>query len=328
MAGTAGFIPVLHAATESRPDEIDTIVAAKAVADALERLGYVTEIIGLASDLADLEALPARRPLLVFNLADAVRGDGRLAPMVPARLDALGLPYTGAGTSTWLDTLSKIGTKLRLAHAGLPTPDWSEDGKDLETEARVIVKPVWEHGSLGIDPSSVMRGGEASRAIVERTLRWNTEHFAEAYIEGREFAAAMIERRDGVQVLPISETLFRNFGDSEPHITGYDAKWAPGSQPYVGTPRSFGLEREQPKLAAELTRLAAACWSLFKLSGYARVDFRVDRSGAPFILEVNMNPCLSPDAGFAASALEADLGYDEMIGRLVEAPMGRLQATA
>jgi D-alanine-D-alanine ligase len=138
----------------------------------------------------------------------------------------------------------------------------------------------------------------------------------------------MIERRDGVQVLPISETLFRNFGEGEPHIAGYDAKWAPGSQPYVGTPRSFGLEREQPKLAAELTRLAAACWSLFKLSGYARVDFRVDRSGAPFILEVNMNPCLSLDAGFAASALEAGLGYDEMIGRLVEAPMGRLQATA
>ena len=45
-----------------------------------------------------------------------------------------GLPYTGAGTSAWLDTLSKIGTKLKLAHAGLPTPEWSEDGTGLDPE--------------------------------------------------------------------------------------------------------------------------------------------------------------------------------------------------
>jgi len=64
MAGTAGFIPVLHAATESRPDEIDTIVTAKAVAGALSRLGFATEIIGLAPDLRGIDALPPRRPLL------------------------------------------------------------------------------------------------------------------------------------------------------------------------------------------------------------------------------------------------------------------------
>ena len=328
MTGTAGFIPVVHAATESRPDEIDTIVAARSVAGALARLGYATEIIGLAPDLGGLEALPARRPLLVFNLVDAVGGDCRLAAMVPARLDALALPYTGARTSAWLDTLSKIGTKLRLAHAGLPTPDWSQDGTGLDPNARVIVKPVCEHGSLGIDPASVTGGADAARAIVERTLRWRTEHFAERYIDGRELAVAMIEQPDGVEVLPIRETLFHGFGEGEPLITDYDAKWTPGSQPYVGTPRRFGVEEDAPELAAELTRLALACWELFDLDGYARVDFRVDRTGAPFILEVNMNPCLSDDAGFAASALEAGIDYDAMIARIIQASLGRLQATA
>jgi D-alanine-D-alanine ligase len=327
MTAAAGFIPVLHAATESRPDEIDTIVAAEAVAGALQRLGYATEIIALAPNLRGLDALPARRPLLVFNLADAVGGNGRLAPMVPARLDALGLPYTGAGTKAWLDTLSKIETKRRLAEAGLPTPAWSEDGAGLDPEARVIVKPVWEHGSLGLDPASVMRGKDAKSAILERTLRWNTEHFAETYVAGREFAGAMMEGPDGVEVLPLRETLFQGFADDSPLITCYDAKWTPGSQPYVGTPRSFGAETEEPALAAELVRLSLACWDLFKLNGYARVDFRVDEGGRPFILEVNMNPCLSPDAGFAASALEAGLGYDAIIGRLVEGSLGRLQAT-
>ncbi|MGH6804304.1 MAG: hypothetical protein ACREC3_13185, partial [Methyloceanibacter sp.] len=213
MAGTAGFIPVLHAATESRPDEIDTIVTAEAVARALSCLGFVTEIIGLAPDLRGIDALPSRRPLLVFNLVDAVGGNGRLAPMVPARLDALGLAYTGAGTSAWLDTLSKVGTKLKLAHAGLPTPDWSEDGMDLDAHTLIIVKPIWEHGSLGIDPASVMRGADAARAIVERTLRWNTEHFAESYIDGREFAAAMMEGPEGVEVLPLRETIFQGFAE-------------------------------------------------------------------------------------------------------------------
>ncbi|MGH6832723.1 MAG: D-alanine--D-alanine ligase family protein [Methyloceanibacter sp.] len=328
MAGTAGFIPVLHAATESRPDEIDTIVTAQAVARALSRLGFATEIIALAPDLRGIDALPARRPLLVFNLADAVGGNGRLAPMVPARLDALGLAYTGAGTSAWLDTLSKVGTKLKLAHAGLPTPEWSEDGTGLDPEAKVIVKPIWEHGSLGLDSASVTRGADAARAIVERTLRWNTEHFAEHYIDGREFAAAMMQGPGGLEVLPLRETIYQGFDEGQPLITCYDAKWTPDSQAYNGTPRRFGIEREEPAFAAELTRLALACWKLFGLNGYARVDFRMDEAGAPFILEVNMNPCLGLDAGFAASAVEAGLSYDELIGRIVETSLGRLQATA
>jgi D-alanine-D-alanine ligase len=298
------------------------------VAGALSRLGFATEIIALAPNLRGIDALPARRPLLVFNLTDAVGGNCRLAPMVPARLDALGLPYTGAGTSAWLDTLSKVGTKLKLAHAGLPTPDWSEDGTGLDAHAQIIVKPIWEHGSLGIDPASVVRGADAARVIVERTLRWNTEHFAESYIDGREFAAAMMEGPEGVEVLPLRETIFQGFDEGQPLITDYDAKWTPGSQPYAGTPRRFGIEREEPALAAELTRLALACWKLFGLDGYARVDFRVDAAGAPFILEVNMNPCLGLDAGFAASAQEAGLSYEDLIGRIVEDSLGRLQATA
>jgi D-alanine-D-alanine ligase len=185
MPATSGLVPVLHAATDSRPDEIDTIVAANAVAEALARLGYDTEVIALAPNLRGIDTLRARRPLLIFNLVDAVGGNCRLAPMVPARLDALGLPYTGAHTGAWLDTLSKIATKLKLADAGLPTLDWSEDGKGLDPEARVIVKPVWEHGSLGIDPLSVVSGADAPAAILERMLRFNTEHFAEAYVDGR-----------------------------------------------------------------------------------------------------------------------------------------------
>ena len=138
----------------------------------------------------------------------------------------------------------------------------------------------------------------------------------------------MMEGPNGVELLPIRETVFQGFDEGEPLITDYDAKWTPGSQPFNGTPRRFGLEQDEPELAAELNRLAVACWDLFRIDGYARVDFRVDRAGTPFILEVNMNPCISDDAGFAASAVAGGLTYDQMIGRIVEDKLGRLQAIA
>jgi D-alanine-D-alanine ligase len=327
MGALRGFVPVVHAATESRPDETDTVISAEAVAGALEVLGFAAEIIALNPDLSQLDALPARRPLVVFNLVDAVNGDGRLAPMVPARLDTLGLRYTGCGTSAWLDTLSKIGTKLKLAHVGLPTPSWSEDGSGLDPQVRVIVKPVWEHGSLGLDERSVMRGADAARAIAERNMRWKTEHFAEGYLDGREFNLSLLEGPTGPRVLPIAEIVFEGFAEA-PRIVGYDAKWVPDSQAYVGTPRRFGLEADTPELAAKLTGLALAAWQLFALSGYARVDFRLDGEGEPAILEVNMNPCLSPDAGFAAAAKEAGFAYEAMIAAIVETSLGALRATA
>ncbi|MGE5260812.1 MAG: D-alanine--D-alanine ligase family protein [Actinomycetota bacterium] len=327
MGAARGFVPVVHAATKSRPDETDTIVAAEAVAGALRALGFATEIVTLAPDLGALDALPPRRPLSVFNLVDAVDGDGRLAAMVPARLDALGLRYTGCGTSTWLDTLSKIGTKLKLAHAGLPTPSWSEDGSGLDPNAPVIVKPVWEHGSLGLDETSVMRGVDAARAIAERNSRWKTEHFAEGYLDGREFNLSLLDGPIGPRVLPIAEIVFEGFAEA-PKIVGYDAKWAPDSQAYIGTPRRFGVEAENPGLAAKLKGLALAAWQLFALSGYARVDFRLDGEGEPAILEVNMNPCLSPDAGFAAAAKEGGYSYEVVIRRIVETSLGTLRATA
>ena len=327
-AMTGGFVPVLHAATHDRPDEIDTLTAAGAVAGALRAQGYATEIIGLDLDFRALEVLKLRRPLLVFNLVDAVRGDGRLAPMVPALLDQLGLAYTGAPTSVWLATLSKIATKQALVARGLPTPAWSEDGSGLDRRAKVIVKPIWEHGSLGLDESSVMCSAAAAQAIKERMLRWKTEHFAETYIEGREFNLALMERCGAVEVLPIAEIVFEGLAAGDPRIVGYDAKWTPDSVAYIGTPRRFGLEAEAPELAARLNELARACWTCFGLAGYARVDFRLDEVGAPWILEVNVNPCLSPDAGFAAAALQAGLAYEAMIGRIVESSIGMLQATA
>src|SRR6516165_1622578 len=172
-----GFIPVVHAATSERPDEIDTLLSAEAVVGTLAELGFATEIVAVDLDLNHFHALKERNPLLVFNLVDAVRGDGRLAPVIPSLLDAVGLPYTGAHSDAWLETLSKVATKLKLQREGLPTPEFSVNGAPLDPNVRYIVKAVWEHGSLGLEDSSVVKGAGVARVIAERTKRFGTEHF-------------------------------------------------------------------------------------------------------------------------------------------------------
>ena len=120
-----------------------------------------------------------------------------------------------------------------------------------------------------------------------------------------------------------------------------------GKAPHRGAPGEMGgrLVRVPPyaaafsifppatsELLARLQHLAGACWRLFGLRGYARVDFRVDRQGQPWILEINANPCLSPDAGFVAAAGRAGLSYEAMLQRILDeaflpAPAGRLESS-
>ena len=107
-------------------------------------------------------------------------------------------------------------------------------------------------------------------------------------------------------------------------IVDFAAKWDVDAASYHLTPRKFGLEAREPELAGEIERLTRACWDAFEMAGYARVDFRVDAKGAPLILEVNANPCLAPDAGFAAAAHRAGLSYDGVIAAIVAAAVRRL----
>ena len=141
----------------------------------------------------------------------------------------------------------------------------------------------------------------------------NGKFFAEAFIEGREFNVAVLEHNGAPKVLPIPEIRFDALPRGRPSIVDWEAKWDTDAPAYYQTSRRFGLELREPSLARRLTTLALDCWRLFDLNGYVRVDFRVNHRGQPFILEINANPCLAPDAGFVASAEQAGMGYDDLI---------------
>ncbi|MGF1627033.1 MAG: D-alanine--D-alanine ligase, partial [Alphaproteobacteria bacterium] len=187
-----GYVPVLHGAAADRPDETDTLIAAEAVAAALRRLGHRSEIVPLALDLGALGRLVARRPALVFNLVEALDGNDGLAHLAPAALDHFGLGYTGAGAEAHRLLLAKPLAKQLMHAAGLPTPDWSMDGRGLASGDCVIVKSTTEHASRGLDAASVVAAEASGREIRAREAGFGGQFFAESFVDGREFNLSLL----------------------------------------------------------------------------------------------------------------------------------------
>jgi D-alanine-D-alanine ligase len=317
-------VVVLHGAALDRPDERDTLRAAQAVRGALRRLGHEARVARLAPDLATLDALTAAPPALVFNLVEAIGGDGRAATATPGLLAERGLRFTGCGPEAERHCADKPTMKRRMAALGLPTPDWCETGRGLREAPCVIVKACAEHASIGLDAGSVVTGDRAADEIRSRARRFGTDFFAETFVDGREFNVALL---DGA-VLPAAEILFDAFPRGRPRIVDYEAKWIEGAFAHANTPRRFGFPDADSPLLDALGALARRAWEGFALRGYARVDFRVDRDGRPWALEVNTNPCLSRDAGFAAAAARGGLGFDAVIAAIVAAATDDRRAAA
>lgn len=303
-------------------DEQDVLVEAAAVERALRELGWRVQRVPLGLDLRSA-ARRLRRlgPLVVFNLVESVEGRDRLVHLAPALLDSLGLAYTGSPTEAIFLTSSKLLAKQRMRADGVPTPAWAQVRPGAIPEPDFpppyIVKSVWEHASIGLTGSAVTRDRPAMEQELAR--RAGRELFVEAYVEGREFNLALLEepgRRP--QVLPPAEIRFQAFPEGKPRIVDYAAKWESGSMEFAQTPRHFDFPEQDRGLLETLKDLALRCWELFALRGYARVDFRVDAAGRPWVLEVNTNPCLSPDAGFLAAAAQAGLSPAQVVGRIVE----------
>jgi D-alanine-D-alanine ligase len=314
-------IVLLHDAQDAagRPDASDTLVEAAAIAAALRSLGYATATLPVGLDLGALEReLRTRRPHAVVNLVESLEGRGRLVHVVPALLESLGVPYTGCSPEALAGTSHKLAAKRSLERADIATPAVF-DG--TAADGPWIVKSVFEHASLGLDDSSVVHGVDAvGRLLDARRAELGGAWFAERFVAGRELNVSLIAAPAGPRALPVAEIEFAGFPPGKPAIVGYAAKWHADSFEYRNTVRSFAVE---PELAARAERLALACWELFALDGYARVDFRVDASGLPFVLEVNANPCLSPDAGFAAALAQAGIGYTDAVDWLIAAALRR-----
>jgi len=210
----------------------------------------------------------------------------------------------------------------------------SPHGTRLELSAeRWIVKSLWEHASVGLDDDSIVETSEPATllaALEQRLDRLGGDGFVEAYIDGREFNLALLGAGDSAppQALPPAEIVFQDYDAGRPRIVNYRCKWDETSFEYQHTLRRLDFAREDAPLLERLKAIALRCWQTFDLRGYARVDFRVDENSRPWVLEINTNPCLSPDAGFAAALRHANTEFAQAIDRILHDTLARLPARA
>jgi len=314
MAKRAVILHDVHAAL-GPPDQSDTLVEAQAIASVLRELDFEPETLATGLDLASLErTLDELAPAVVVNLVESLEGRGRLVHLVPALLESLGLPFTGCSASALTLSSDKPLAKRLLAAAGVRTPATFAPGA---RSGRWIVKSVWEHASLGLDDGAIVAAASAAQTIERRRAEHGGDWFAEEFVPGRELNVALLAERSGPRALPVAEIRFDTFPADKPRIVGYAAKWDENSPEYAGT-KPVQMKGIAPALRASIERTAIGAFRALELRDYGRVDFRVAEDGTPYVIDVNPNCDISPDAGVARAGRAAGMDYPKLIGRICE----------
>jgi D-alanine-D-alanine ligase len=248
---------------------------------------------------------------LAFNLCEGIDGVAALEPAVIAVLELFGIPYTGSSSATTSLALRKHVVNSLLERAGLPVPAWrlSQRGASVDPIGfPAICKPAAEDASIGIEQRSVVRSARAlGSRLREMHERWD-EIVVQQFVDGREVNVGIL----GDEVLPVAEIDFGAMPKGLWRIVSYTSKWQVGSDEDLGAAPRCPADLS-PELSAECQRIALAAWRSIGGSGYGRVDMRIDAAGNPWILEVNANPDIAPDAGLARMARTVGIEYPQMI---------------
>jgi len=297
----------------------------RAVAAALEQLGIEYRIERIRQ-IAELPEILSRSPeRIVFNLVEDLDKFISDYCYVPAVCHAFGKACTGGDTRCLLLAQDKWRTKAVLKAAGLSCPEGFAvpPGEEIRLPAlapgKYIVKPVLSDASEGIDAKSVVDLPSMSLLDAVRRVHEQLKQPAlvEQFIPHRELNVSLLQRGDEIMVMPVAEIDFSAFGNDYPHIVDYSAKWLSGSFAYNNTPRIIPALLHE-NLAQSVRTAALNAWHVLDCRDFARVDFRVDEKDNIFILEVNPNPDISPDAGFAAALAAAKIGFEEFVRILLD----------
>jgi D-alanine-D-alanine ligase len=308
-------------------------ISSQAITQAIRDHGIDAELLGVHGlDLGQVMSdLRTRAPDLVFNLCESLCGDARNEIIVPSVLEMLDLPYTGTGALSLGLCLHKDRCKEILIAHGIATPEYTvvRQPRDLDDPALehldypFFVKLCHEDASVGIDERNLVAG---ARELAEQAHRLMAEYrqpiIAERYISGREVNVTVLGNGAHVSCLPLFEIDFSAMPEERPHIVSYAAKWDEHHIDYAGT-KPVPVRAVAPALAATIEQIAMDAYRALGLRDFGRVDVRVDAHGQPFVIDVNPNCDLSPDAGVARAAAYAGMDYPALIGRVCETAWSR-----
>jgi D-alanine-D-alanine ligase len=318
LSNRPGFALAGDAASEAEVDE-----TAAAVARALKGRGMSCGRLCLSDSVEPLiAALRRGRTRAVFNLCEGLGGSPLGELLVASALERLQVPFTGCPTAALTLCLDKGVSKSLLKAMGFPVPKHfavlpsQSLPAPLPFRLPAIVKPLRQDGSLGISDASVVRTHKAMDAQVKAIhRRYHEPAIVEEYIAGREFNVSVIADKKP-RPLPVSEIDFSGMPRGVPKIVSYAAKWNTDDPRFTGTVPV--VPAPIPKAAAlRLQRLAADAGRALGCRHYWRVDFRVSKTGRPYIVEVNPNPDLHPDAGLARALKAARIPYGDFVLKVV-----------
>jgi D-alanine-D-alanine ligase len=299
-------------------DELDVLDQVAFIGNHLAELGfhvYTKEITDRFMD--EIKDLTVTKPDFVFNLVESINNKGELNYFIPALLNLYSIPYSGNPLEAMFLTSNKTLASKAMKNAGITNPGLYLPSETdlLKPGKKYIVKPIWEDGSLGINGDSVF---VCEPGCVKRLEGLDDSHwFIEDFIDGREFNISVLAGENGPEVLPPAEIVFVNYGKDKPRIIDFKAKWELDSFEYINTVRKFPGAAMDGQLEENLKETALRCWHLFGLKGYARIDIRTDSEDAVYVIEINANPCISPDSGYVAATKEAGYQFKDVLQKII-----------
>ncbi|MBI2310120.1 ATP-grasp domain-containing protein [Candidatus Collierbacteria bacterium] len=316
----------------------DTVSTAKEISEILKNEGIKTKLFPVGN-LNDLKNLQKAKTDFIFNCADDNIGDIPFSShFIPETAEKMGITYSGGSSKNILLTTDKTATKEILLKNGISTPLFvviedqkrpSLSGEGLAftdlTGFPLIVKPIASDGSEGITQKSVVKNqSQLIKAINNNFKLFHQPALVEKYIIGREINVAILEIKGPPEVLPASEITFPKEYGQKYKIVDFESKWRPETPQFNHTP-AVCPAKISPSLSQILQTAVIKIWEIMDLQGYARVDFRIDKNGNPFVLEINVNPDIenNPFTGFPRAARAFGLDYKNLILTIVDSAMHR-----
>jgi D-alanine-D-alanine ligase len=296
--------------------------------EALEKLGHEPFYQVLDGNLQCLSSLAKCGADLVFNLTEAFAGDDTKEMNVAAYMDLLGIRYTGGGPHAHFLAQDKATAKKMFAFHGIKTPFFATAYRGRIEHAHdvsfpLIVKPVWEDGSIGIDAASVVNSVKELMERVEYIQdEFDSPALIEEYIDGREIYAAILGSYENAQSLPLVELDLSRLPEGTPKIASYDVKFEKETQAHKLTKSHLVGDLEE-EMITKLQDTGLAAYQAVKLRDYGRVDMRLTPKGEIYVIEANPNPWLSSKQEFAMAAKASGRSYTDLIGEIVEMAVTR-----
>jgi D-alanine-D-alanine ligase len=296
--------------------------------EAIEKLGhepFYQVVDGRQQSLISLSRCGAD---LVFNLTESYAGDDTKEMNIAAYLDLLGLPYTGAGPHAHFLAQDKAVAKKMFAFHGVRSPVFATAYRGVIDHAHdvkfpLIVKPISEDGSIGIDADAVVH---SIKELMERVeyiqSEFDSPALIEEYIEGREIYAAILGSYERTEVLPLVELDLSKLPKGTPKIASQEVKFDKDAEGYKLT-KSAVVEDMDEETVNKISETALAAYKAVKLRDYGRIDMRLSPKGEVYVIEANPNPWLSSAQEFAMAAKKSGRSYTQLIGEILELALAR-----